>query len=58
MYLQISQEQLFQNKEDLVKREDVIWAVINAMSIPVGRSLSVTDMRILSNLIDLPAIKN
>ena len=58
MYLQISQEQLFQNKEDLVKREDVIWAVINAMSIPVGRSLSITDMRILSNLIDLPAIKN
>ena len=58
MYLQISQEQLFQNKEDLVKREDVIWAVINAMSIPTGRQLSVTDMRILSNLIDLPAIKN
>jgi hypothetical protein len=57
MYLQISQEQLFQNKEDLVKREDVIWAVINAMSIPVGRSLSITDMRILSNLIDLHAIK-
>ena len=58
MYLQISQEQLFQNKEDLVKREDVIWAVVNAMSIPAGRLLTVTDMRILSNLIDLPAIKN
>ena len=57
MYLQISQEQLFQNKEDLIKREDVIWAVINAMSIPVGRTLSITDMRILSNIIDLPAIK-
>ena len=58
MYLQISQEQLFQNKEDLIKREDVIWAVINAMSIPTGQQLSVTDMRILSSLIDLPAVKN
>ena len=55
MYLEISQEQLFEHKEDLVKREDVIWAVINAMSIPVGRKLSITDMRILSNLIDIPA---
>ena len=57
MYLEISQEQLFEHKEDLIKREDVIWAVINAMSIPVGRKLSLTDMRVLSNLLDVPAVK-
>lgn len=56
MYLQITPEQLFQNKEDLVKREDVIWAVINTLSIPLGRELSNTDMRILSSLMNLPAI--
>lgn len=57
MYLEISQEQLFEHKEDLIKREDVIWAVINAMSIPAGRKLSLTDMRVLSNLLDVPAVK-
>lgn len=57
MYLEISQEQLFEHKEDLIKREDVIWAVINAMSIPVGRKFSLTDMRVLSNLLDVPAVK-
>lgn len=57
MHFEISQEELFEHKEDLVKREDVIWAVINAMSIPIGRKLSITDIRILFSLIDIPAIK-
>ena len=57
MRFEISQEQLFEHKEDLIKREDAIWAVINAMSISTGRKLSLTDMRVLLNLLDVPAVK-
>lgn len=57
MHIKISQEQLFQNKEDMIKKEDAIWAVLNALAVPTGRRLTNTDIQILYNIINLPSLR-
>lgn len=53
----IEGHQFLENQEDLIKRGDLILKVLNAMNTPLGRKLTIADIKILLAILEAPAIK-
>ena len=53
----ITHEEMFCNKDDFIKREDVIFALLKAFSKPKGRELTETEFNALKYILAIKSKK-